>query len=132
VDGPDVLPAPLAEPVGALESGRAAEPGSNRQAALALPLQARGRTLGVLAVARPSAKCYTPEERALAEDLAGRGAIALDNARLYQNIQEGDRRKNDFLAMLAHDAQSLRRFATRRKCCDGCRSSTRTWTWPAT
>src|SRR5262249_24702263 len=42
----------------------------------------------------------------LAEDLTGRGAVALDNARLYQNIQEGDRRKSEFLAMLAHELRN--------------------------
>src|SRR5205807_3574731 len=33
-------------------------------------------------------------------------AIALDNARLYRNIQEGDRLKNEFLSMLAHELRN--------------------------
>ena len=49
---------------------------------------------------------YGPAELALSEDLAGRAAIALDNARLHQNIQEGDRRKDEFLAMLAHELRN--------------------------
>jgi CheY-like chemotaxis protein len=32
--------------------------------------------------------------------------MALDNARLYQSIQEGDRRKTEFLAMLAHELRN--------------------------
>jgi signal transduction histidine kinase/DNA-binding response OmpR family regulator len=75
--------------------------------ALVLPLLGRGRTLGVMALARPPlARPYDRSERALAEELAGRAAIALDNARLHQNIQEGDRRKDEFLAMLAHELRN--------------------------
>jgi signal transduction histidine kinase/DNA-binding response OmpR family regulator len=74
---------------------------------LAMPLLARGHTLGVLTLALgPSGRAYEPADVALAEDLAGRAATALDNARLYQNIQEGDRRKDEFLAMLAHELRN--------------------------
>jgi signal transduction histidine kinase/DNA-binding response OmpR family regulator len=77
------------------------------ETAAVLPLRARGRTLGVLLLGLgPSGRRYSPGDLALAEDLAGRAAIALDNARLYQNIQEGDRRKNEFLAMLAHELRN--------------------------
>jgi signal transduction histidine kinase len=75
--------------------------------AVILPLRARGRTLGALTLAMScSGRSYGPPELALAEDLAGRAAIALDNARLYQDIQEGDRRKDEFLAMLAHELRN--------------------------
>ena len=47
-----------------------------------------------------------PADLSLAEDLAGRAAIAIDNARLYRDIQEADRRKNEFLAMLAHELRN--------------------------
>ena len=73
---------------------------------LILPLLARGRTLGVLVLGRGVGRTFAPRDLALADDLAGRGAVALDNARLYQNIQEGDRRKNEFLAMLAHELRN--------------------------
>jgi signal transduction histidine kinase/DNA-binding response OmpR family regulator len=75
--------------------------------AVVLPLRARGRTLGALTLAMScSGRSYGPPELALAEDLAGRAAIALDNARLYHDIQEGDRRKDEFLAMLAHELRN--------------------------
>ena len=75
-------------------------------AVVILPLLARGRTLGVLVLGRGTGRSFAAADLALADDLAGRAAIALDNARLYQNIQEGDRRKNDFLAMLAHELRN--------------------------
>ncbi len=75
--------------------------------ALVLPLVARGRTLGVLSLAMgPSGRRYDPADLALAEELASRAAIAIDNARLYRDVQEADRRKNEFLAMLAHELRN--------------------------
>ena len=50
---------------------------------LAVPLRARGRTLGALVLGRPAGSRHTAEERSLAEDLARRAALAVDNARLY-------------------------------------------------
>src|SRR6185312_9737927 len=43
---------------------------------------------------------------ATATDLASRAAISLDNALLYRKIHEEDRRKNEFLAMLAHELRN--------------------------
>lgn len=77
------------------------------RSALVLPLQARGRTLGALTLASASpARRLSPGDRVLVEDLAGRAAIAFDNARLYQSLQEADRHKDEFLAMLAHELRN--------------------------
>src|SRR5439155_3746984 len=72
--------------------------------ALVLPLRARGRTLGVLVLGCADGR--PAPDLALAEDLASRAAVALDNARLYRDIQENDRRKNEFLAMLGHELRN--------------------------
>jgi signal transduction histidine kinase len=72
-----------------------------------VPLVARGHMLGVLTLAMgPSGRMHGAADLALASDLAARAAIALDNARLYQNIQQEDQRKNQFLAMLAHELRN--------------------------
>ena len=42
----------------------------------------------------------------LAEELARRAALALDNAGLYGALREADRRKDEFLAMLAHELRN--------------------------
>ncbi|HXG13045.1 MAG TPA: response regulator [Gemmataceae bacterium] len=84
-----------------------AGPGPRLHAALILPLLARGRTLGALTLAvGPSGRRYDAADLTLAEDLAGRAAISLDNARLYRNIRESDQRKNEFLSMLAHELRN--------------------------
>ncbi|HEX3870856.1 MAG TPA: response regulator, partial [Pirellulales bacterium] len=77
------------------------------QSSLVLPLRAHGRTFGSLSlVLGPDRKCYRSADVALAHDLADRAATALENARLYQDIQDSDRRKNEFLAMLAHELRN--------------------------
>jgi PAS domain S-box-containing protein len=55
---------------------------------LAVPLVARGRVQGVLVFARGAGgRPYTPAESALAQELARRAALALDNTRLYAEAQ---------------------------------------------
>ncbi len=72
-----------------------------------VPLAARGRTLGALLLgAGPSDRELDADALSMATDLAGRAAIALDNARLYAKIQVEDRRKDEFLAMLAHELRN--------------------------
>jgi signal transduction histidine kinase/DNA-binding response OmpR family regulator len=74
---------------------------------IVVPLLARGRTLGALTLGfGASPRSYGAADLATAEDVAGRAAIALDNCRLYQNIRESDRQKNEFLAMLAHELRN--------------------------
>ncbi len=56
---------------------------------LLVPLVARGRTLGVLTLATAeSGRVYTQADMALAEELARRAAVAVDNARLYGEAQQ--------------------------------------------
>ena len=75
--------------------------------ALVLPLRARNQVLGCLTlVMGHSGRSFGPAETLLAQDMAGRAAIFLDNARLYRDIQESDARKNEFLAMLAHELRN--------------------------
>jgi signal transduction histidine kinase/CheY-like chemotaxis protein len=76
-------------------------------AALIRPLTARGRILGALTlVMGDSGRAFRAEDVALADELASRAAVAVDNARLYREIQEGDRRKDEFLAMLGHELRN--------------------------
>ncbi|XGV98004.1 MAG: PAS domain S-box protein [Leptolyngbya sp. BL-A-14] len=54
-----------------------------------VPLNARGKTLGAISfVAAESGHSYSAEDLSLAEELARRAAIALDNARLYKEAQQ--------------------------------------------
>ncbi|HET7033378.1 MAG TPA: ATP-binding protein, partial [Casimicrobiaceae bacterium] len=72
-----------------------------------VPLIARNRTLGAFSLGfGASGRAFRPDDVAMATDLASRAAMALDNALLYRTIHEQDRRKNEFLAMLAHELRN--------------------------
>jgi len=72
-----------------------------------VPLLVRGRKLGVLALGLDdAARRFDADALAMVTDLATRGATALDNALLFRKIQDEDQRKNEFLAMLAHELRN--------------------------
>jgi PAS domain S-box-containing protein len=71
------------------------------------PLTTRGKTLGVVTfITAESQRRYGPEDLALAEDLARRAAIAIENSNFYRVLQEADHRKDVFLATLAHELRN--------------------------
>ncbi|MEP6955530.1 MAG: response regulator [Chthoniobacterales bacterium] len=81
---------------------------------IAVPLLARGRLLGAITIINlDAARTCGASEIALAEELAQRAALALDNATLYQAAQkartEAERAnlaKDRFLAMLSHELRT--------------------------
>ncbi len=74
---------------------------------LVVPLVARGRVLGAIsfALATPGRR-HGPADLAMAEDLARRAAVAVDNARLYREAQEAIRARDDFLARASHELRT--------------------------
>ena len=76
-------------------------------AAIVVPLCARDAVLGTLSLIRAGAgRHYGEEDLVFAQDLASRAAVAVDNARLYRTAQQAERRKDEFLAMLAHELRN--------------------------
>jgi PAS domain S-box-containing protein len=74
---------------------------------LGVPLVVRGRVLGMMTfIAAESGRRYDSHDLTLAEDLAHRAAIAIENAKLYQALKEADRRKDEFLALLGHELRN--------------------------
>jgi signal transduction histidine kinase len=72
-----------------------------------VPMRVRQETLGTLTLGMgPSRRRFGPADIELAENLASRAAVFLENARLYQQIIDADRRKNEFLSMLAHELRN--------------------------
>ena len=72
------------------------------------PLVARGRVLGTitLAAAEESERRYRPADVTLAEELARRAAVAIDNARLYTQAQQAIRARDAVLAVVSHDLRN--------------------------
>lgn len=75
------------------------------QAAAICPLLAGGRARGALILLAPY-ELMDSSRMALAREVVSRASIAMENARLYTAVQEADRRKNEFLAMLAHELRN--------------------------
>ena len=61
----------------------------NLRSALVVPLNARGRVLGVLTwVSADEGRRFTPADLTFGEDLGRRAAVAIDNAQLYSQTHE--------------------------------------------
>jgi signal transduction histidine kinase/DNA-binding NarL/FixJ family response regulator len=74
--------------------------------ALTAPLCAGGRTLGALTFAAGAGRRYGPGDAAFAVELAALAALALDNARLYQEAQRALQAREDMLAIVSHDLRN--------------------------
>ena len=77
------------------------------RSAMTVPLLARGQLLGVVSFSRTDGgPPYEQADLAIAEELAKRAAIALDNARLYREVQEASRLKDEFLGIVSHELRT--------------------------
>lgn len=81
---------------------------------LIVPLLARGEVLGAITYVRPrEGRAHGTPDVALAEDLAARCAIALDNARLHRMAlaaqraaEQASAAKSQFLAVMSHEMRT--------------------------
>ncbi|WP_052517935.1 PAS domain S-box protein [Archangium violaceum] len=75
---------------------------------LCVPLCARGEVVGaiLMIMVEQSKRRQGPESLALAQELARRAALAIDNARLYRTAREATRARNEMLGVVAHDLRN--------------------------
>jgi signal transduction histidine kinase len=72
-----------------------------------VPLSVRGRVLATLTLVRGGGTgVYGDDDVALAEELARRAAISLDNARLFAEAQAANVAKSQFLATMSHEIRT--------------------------
>ncbi|HSH79520.1 MAG TPA: PAS domain S-box protein [Herpetosiphonaceae bacterium] len=72
-----------------------------------MPLIARGRTLGAISFGMAeSGRRFSPRDVELAEDLAQRAALAIDNARLYHDMKAAVHARDEFLSLAAHELKT--------------------------
>lgn len=74
-------------------------------AAIITPLVARGQPLGVLSFYRRTGS-YDKNDLFLGEELARRSALAIDNARLYDQVNIGIRARDDMIGIVSHDLRN--------------------------
>jgi PAS domain S-box-containing protein len=75
---------------------------SGNRAVLAVPLQVKGKIIGVLSIAGQSVRAFSPAEVTLLQTFADQAALALENARLYVET-ERQRQEAGIVAELARD-----------------------------
>ncbi|XXY52046.1 AAA family ATPase [Sorangium sp. So ce269] len=74
---------------------------------LRVPLRARDRRFGVMTLlATAPRRRYGPADLWLAQELASRAALALDNARLFAEAQEAIARRDEFLLVASHELKT--------------------------
>jgi PAS domain S-box-containing protein len=69
---------------------------------MAVPLIVRDQLLGALVLLSSSA-IYGPDDLAIADELARRAALAIDQARLYEEAQRAIVARDDVVGIVAHD-----------------------------
>jgi PAS domain S-box-containing protein len=81
--------------------------GLDSQSMICVPLATHRVTFGAITfVLSGTSRRYDEADLATAEDFAQRASIAIENARLYEEAKEADRRKDEFLATLAHELRN--------------------------
>jgi signal transduction histidine kinase/ActR/RegA family two-component response regulator len=76
------------------------------RAFVAAPLIRDGRLVAALCASACSPRAWTPEEVALIRDTAERTWEVIERARAELQLREADARKDEFLAMLAHELRN--------------------------
>ena len=74
---------------------------------MCVPLLVRGTPMGAITfVSAESGRRFSDNDLALAEDLAGRAGVAMENARSYRQAEESLQRREDMLTLLSQDLKS--------------------------
>ena len=74
---------------------------------IAVPLVTNGRSIGVMTfVTAESGRDYDAEDLLVAQAVAERAALAVDNARAYSEARAANRAKDEFLATLSHELRT--------------------------
>ncbi|HEX8438239.1 PAS domain-containing sensor histidine kinase [Archangium sp.] len=73
---------------------------------LAVPLRARGRTLGALLLLTFSGRSFGPEDLRFAEELADRVALSVDNVLLFREARHAVAQRDEFFTVAAHELRT--------------------------
>jgi two-component system, NtrC family, sensor kinase len=79
---------------------------TGHRALLAVPLLREGRVMGSLVVLRKTVGGFEPEVVSLLQTFATQSALAIQNARLFKQLDVANRHKSEFLASMSHELRT--------------------------
>jgi signal transduction histidine kinase len=77
------------------------------RSAMIVPIHAHGRTMGAITlIGAESGRQFTAQDLPIAEELARRSALAIENAELFQAAASANRAKSEFMASMSHELRT--------------------------
>ena len=73
---------------------------------LGVPMLRDGEPIGVIAMWREQVRPFQPHEQQLVSTFADQAVIAIENARLFQQLEVASRHKSEFLANMSHELRT--------------------------
>ncbi len=75
-------------------------------ARMLVPIQCEDRTVGLLDLRRDNDASFHSDRVQFAGQLAGHAAMAIENARLYEQVQQANQAKTEFVSLVAHELRT--------------------------
>ncbi len=73
---------------------------------LAVPIKGDNAVIGMILLDSPFENAFSDEDTKFVERLADRAAVAIENSRLYEAIQQAKQQQSDFVAVVTHELRS--------------------------
>ena len=77
--------------------------GTTAAVQLVVPIRREGAVIGVISLESRQVNAFREEDAVFVERFADRAAVAIENARLYQEMERANRAKNDFISLVTHE-----------------------------